>query len=775
MKKRINIERIALVGDYLPRKCGIATFTHDVCRSLTDAYPGLQCRVIPVNDRPEGYDYPPEVRFEIAEQDPESYRRAADFINFGKTEVVCLEHEFGIYGGRAGSHLLTLLRNIEVPVVAHLHTVLEKPNDAQARVMREMDRLVARFIVMTERARDMLHGIYNVDPDRIDLIPHGIPDMPFIDPAFYKDQFGVEGKRVLLTFGLISPGKGIEYVIKALPEVIRSVPDLMYIVLGATHPVLLREQGETYRMRLERLVSSLGVEKHVVFHNRFVDLEELKEFIGAADVYITPYLNPAQITSGTLAYAFGCGKAVVSTPYWHAEGLLAEGRGVLVPFRDSRAIARELIALFGDEVRRNAMRKQAYLMGRTMTWSHLASQFMESFDRARSGCTVPHLRRRSLRTVNQQPRELPEPRCEHVLRLSDSTGIFQHAVHALPNFQEGYCTDDNARALLLAVLLEQTGDLSPEMRRAASAYAAFLNHAFVPEAGRFHNFMSFDRRWLDEVGSDDSLGRTLWVLGACVGRTSDRLLQGWAVNLFERALPAIIDTTSPRSWAFTLVGIHEYFRRLSGDRLANQIRQDLSSRLVDMYRKNESKQWPWFEPILSYANARLCHALVLAGRWGDMPEVLEIGLQSLRWLVKVQTSPAGNFHPIGSNGFYPKNGVRALYDQQPIEAFSTVSACLETYGATADDFWLQEARRAFEWFLGRNDPGLSLYDPATGGCCDALHVDRVNRNQGAESTLSFLIALQEMRIMTQHVDAFEEVDRSVPENLCTHLPEPASA
>ncbi|WP_043586109.1 glycosyltransferase family 4 protein [Geminisphaera colitermitum] len=759
MSRSTPLRKIALVCDYPPRQCGIATFSHDVYRALTSQFPDIDCRVVAVNDPlPEGesYDYPPEVRFEIEEQDQDSYRRAADFINFGNTEVVYIQHEFGIYGGPSGSHILTLLRHVKAPVVVHLHTILEEPGADQLRVMREMERRVARFVVMSERGANMLRDIYKIAPARIDIIPHGIPDMPFADPASYKDQFGVEGKKTLLTFGLLSPGKGIEYVIRALPEVVRHVPDLVYIVLGATHPNLVRDQGESYRLGLERLAAELGVQKHVAFYNRFVELDELKEFLGATDIYVTPYLNPAQITSGTLAYAFGCGRAVVSTPYWHAEELLANGRGVLVPFRDSAAIARELSTLLTDDARLQTMRKQAYQLGREMTWPQVAHRFLGSFRQARAAHVARSAARFTLHTLEEQRHELPELRIEHLRRLSDSTGIFQHAVHALPNFHEGYCVDDNARALLLtAAFVEATGDATNETRRLASSYAAFLNHAFVPATGRFHNFMSFDRSWLDDTGSDDSLGRSLWALGACVGRSRDRLLQRWAAQLFERALPAIEATTSARAWAFALIGIHEYLRRFGGDTRANAIRQLLTGRIVALHHDTATDDWPWFEPSLTYDNAKLSHALILAGRWMPHPEALETGLLTLRWLTTVQTAPAGHFRPVGSDGFYPKGGTCARFDQQPIEAQTTVSACLEAYGATNDNFWLTEAYRAFEWFLGRNDLGEPLYDPATGGCCDALHSDRVNLNQGAESTLAFLLSLQEMRLVKRSLESFE--------------------
>ena len=447
--------KIAFVGTYLPRQCGIGTFTHDLCRAVAGEFPGVECYVLPVNDTAETYGYPEEVRFEITEQDIDSYERAAEFLNFSDIEVVFLQHEYGIFGGPAGGHILTLLRDLQIPTVTTPHTILEQPTSDQRRIMQEIARLSSRLVVMTERGGRMLREIYRVPGEKIDVIPHGIPDMPFVDANFYKDQFGVEGRRVVLTFGLISPGKGIEHAIRALPEVVRVFPDLVYIILGATHPKLRREQGEAYRYSLERLASDLRVRKHVVFYNRFVEVAELKEFLGVADVYLTPYLNPAQIVSGTLAYAFGSGKAVISTPYWHAEELLAEGRGVLVPFRDSQAIARELIALLQDDDRRHAMRKRAYLMGREMVWSRAAQQFVASFEKARQSRAGRGGRRYAIKTLEQGRLTLPTMRLVHLQRLSDSTGIFQHATFSLPNFHEGYCTDDNARALLLTVLLRR--------------------------------------------------------------------------------------------------------------------------------------------------------------------------------------------------------------------------------------------------------------------------------------------------------------------------------
>jgi glycosyltransferase involved in cell wall biosynthesis len=746
METESAIQKIAFLGDYLPRKCGIATFTADVLKSVSAAHPKSQCFAVPVNDLEGGYAYPREVRFEIEEQDLSSYLRAADFLNISNVDVVCLQHEFGIYGGSAGSHVLALLRELRMPVVTTLHTLLSKPTPDQRRVMQELIGRSTRLVVMTEHGRQMLQQIYRAPAERIDFIPHGIPDVPFTDPNFFKDQFHVEGRLVLLTFGLLSPNKGIENVLNALPKILAEYPNVVYMVLGATHPSLVREQGEAYRLSLERLAKRNKVQKHVIFYNRFVELEELMEFIGAADLYLTPYLNEAQTTSGTLAYSFGAGKAVISTPYWHAAELLAEGRGVLVPFGDAEAIAREVIGLLRDETRRHAIRKNAYKLGREMIWSNVARLYLKSFELARLERSVQSRKSFATKTLDQQPRELPELKLTHLARLTDSTGIFQHAVFTVPNFSEGYCTDDNARAFILAVLLDEMEEDPERVRTLATIYAAFLHHAFDAKTRRFHNFLSFDRHWLDEQGSEDCHGRALWALGLGVARSSYRSFQILAGQIFEQALPVVMEFASPRSWAFALVGIHEYLQRLSGDRLATQIREALTVRLMELFDRAAQKDWPWFEDLLTYDNAKLAHALILSGRVTGQKPVLERGLQTLRWLVEVQTSEGGDFRPVGSNGFYPRGGTRANFDQQPIEAYSMVSACLEAYRATADAWWYEQAQRAFDWFLGWNDLGIELYSSNTGGCRDALHVDRANQNQGAESTLAFLMSLAELRL-----------------------------
>ena len=751
-----EIKKLAFLGNYLPRKCGIATFTSDLCNAVAETFPKAKCFAVPVNDLVSGYDYPSEVRFEIEEQEVSSYARAADFLNISNVGAVSLQHEFGIFGGPAGGYVTSLLRALKMPVVTTFHTVLRQPNQDQRRVMNELIRHSTRLVVMSQPGQEILLDEYEVPAEKIDLIPHGIPDMPFVDPNFYKDKFDVEGKLVLLTFGLLSPNKGIENVLNALPQVLKRFPNLVYIILGATHPNLAREQGETYRFSLQRLARQNKIEKNVIFYNRFVEAEELKEFLGAADLYITPYLNEAQITSGTLAYAFGCGKAVISTPYWHAQDLLAEERGRMVPFNDPGAIAREIISLLADETKRHAMRKNAYLYGRQMIWSNVAKLYMASFERARLERGQISQRTFSIKTLDQQPRISPDLKLDHLSRMTDSTGIFQHATYTVPNFAEGYCTDDNARAFILTVLLEELGEDSPQIRALASTYLAFLNYALDRKSRHFRNFMSFDRSWLERAGSQDSNGRAIWALGTAVGRSQRPSFRALSGQLFNIALPTALEFTAPRPWALCLLGIDEYLRRLSGDSLAQQVREDLTQRLVERFRSSDCENWPWCENEVTYDNARLPHALLVSGAAMGRQEIVDLGLNALKWLAQLQTSENGYFKPIGCDGFFKRGEVRANFDQQPIEACAMVSACLEAYRITSDIYWNHEANRAFDWFLGFNDLGLELYSATSGGCYDALHVDRVNQNQGAESTLSFLLSLVQIKAVEAYAAAVNQ-------------------
>jgi glycosyltransferase involved in cell wall biosynthesis len=763
------IKRIAFVGNYLPRQCGIATFTTDLCESVAEEYKGTSCIALPVNDTEAGYEYPSRVRFELTEKDIESYLRAADFLNINNVDMVSLQHEYGIFGGRAGGHILALLRELRMPIVTTLHTILREPDPDQRRVLEEIAALSDRLVVMSERGSEFLQDVYGVPADKIDVIPHGIPDLPFVDPSFHKDMFGVEGKVVLLSFGLLSANKGIENVISALPAILARHPNVVYFVLGATHPHVLRTEGETYRLSLQRLAQEKGVAGNVIFYNRFVAPEELVQFISAADIYITPYQDAAQITSGTLAYTVGAGKAVISTPYWYAEEMLAEERGALVPFRDPQALAGQVLDLLDHEAKRHAMRKRAYLFGRDMIWPQVARRYMAAFERARVERRHFAAAEFAVKPLDQRPQELPPLKLDHLHHLTDETGILQHATFTIPDYREGYTTDDNARALLVSTLLGELGN--KEADKLATRYLAFLWYAFNPETRHFRNFMDYQRNWLEERGSDDCHGRALWALGTILGRSNMPSLHNMAGRLFQLSLLTIVDTTSPRAWAFAILGIHEYLRRFSGDRRAGQAQEELGGRLLALYEKNRHGDWRWFEGGLSYCNAALPHALLLFGESTSNSAAIEAGLETLHWLAELQ-HPEGetrHFVPIGSNGFFPEGGERARFDQQPVEAQAMVSACLAAYRLTSDMVWLKESRRAFEWFLGRNDLNLPVYDPTSGGCRDGLHPDRPNENQGAESTLAFLQSLLEFKF----VENYARTDEHTPSEANNHGTLPA--
>ena len=748
-----DLKKVAFIGNHLPRQCGIATFTTDLSDSFSEKFPAIQSMVLAMNDTPEGYTYCDKVRYEIRESSLFDYERAANFLNQHSVDAISLQHEFGIFGGKWGKYILTLLHNVNAPVVTTLHTVLEKPTPEQQETLREVARLSNRVVVMSEHSRRDLQNIYGVPEHKIDFIPHGIHDVPFVDPGFHKDKFGAEGRFVVMTFGLLSRNKGLEYVIEALPEVVKRYPDLTYLILGATHPHVVANEGEAYRDSLKARVRKLRIEDNVLFYDQFVDLHDLKEFIGAGDIYITPYLDPEQVVSGTLAYTVGAGKAVISTPYRYAKELLAENRGILVPFRDSKAISEQILYLLSNEAERDAIRKRAYVYGRNMIWPAVAESYRASFDRARQ----QHFAEHYLMTVNsvteERAEESPTLKLDHLERMTDGTGMYQHAMFSVPNYNEGYTTDDNARALIVSVQLEEVlglGMTAAEQQSLArvqelgNRYLAFLWHAFNREEGRFRNFMDYNRQWQEEVGSEDSHGRSLWALGTVLARSKREGLQGMAGYLFEEALPVVAEFTSPRAWAFSLLGIQHYLRCFPGDRAVLSTQNTLVQKLKDLYRANRTDEWPWFEDIVTYCNPALPQALLRYGQASNDEEAIAIGLESLTWLVRIQQSDKGWIMPIGNQGFYPKEGEISYFDQQPVEVYSLLSACLDAFRITNDIGWHDYATQAFEWFFGRNALGVSVYDKTTGGCRDGLHIDRLNENQGAESTVSLVQSMLEM-------------------------------
>jgi glycosyltransferase involved in cell wall biosynthesis len=740
----ISLTRVALVGNYLPRRCGIATFTHDLHRAISTSGPNVETCVVAMTDHGRSYDYPAAVQFQIHDETLDEYVSAAEFLNREQFDVVSLQHEFGIFGGDAGSHITTLLSRLSVPIVTTLHTILPAPTKIQRDIIHTIVDESAKVVVMAEKGHELLRSVYRVPPEKIEVIPHGIPDVPFLDTHIAKAKLGFSGKNVILTFGLLSPNKGIETVIDAMPSILASCPDAVYVVLGATHPNLVQQHGEIYREALAARVRELGIDDHVVFFNQFVDQTTLLEFISMCDVYVTPYLNESQMTSGTLAYSFGLGKAVVSTPYWHARELLADSRGVLVPFADVKAIGMEIAGLLSNDVRRHAMRKRAYAASRSMTWAQTAKRYLAVFAEARAGVRPAAAVRFEPEAAWRGGHPIPEISIGHFRSMCDSTGLLQHAVHSVADRSHGYCIDDNARALIFACALGNPGEVRlPE--KLTARFAAFVQHAWNRDTHRFRNFMSYERRWLEESGSEDSHGRTLWALGECVRSDTSASRRQWAASLFEMALPAVEEFRSPRAWAFTLLGLDAYCAAgARGPAVINR-RTLLADRLMSLLARVQTPDWVWLEDGLAYDNARLPQALILTGLATNIPSYIEAGLRSLRWLMTLQTSPAGFFRPVGTESFGLNRKPPKMFDQQPVEAAATISACLAAWRVNSDSEWADGAMRAFGWFLGDNDLTLRLVDPATGGCSDGLHPDRASENQGAESVLSYLIGLTEIR------------------------------
>jgi glycosyltransferase involved in cell wall biosynthesis len=740
------VQRIAFIGNHLPRLCGIATFTHDLHRAVAEARPGLATGVVAMTDSGGSYNYPEAVRLEIQDGNVDDYITAAEFLNNADYDVASLQHEYGIFGGPAGGHITELLTRLKMPIITTLHTVLARPTSTQREVMQSIIDTSSKIVVMSEKGRQLLRSVHEVPLGKVEIIPHGIPDRRFRDPYAAKAKLGFAGKTVILTFGLLSPNKGIEVMLDAMPGILKSCPNVVYVVLGATHPNLLRQQGEAYRDSLTARVRQLGIDDHVVFFNQFVEQAALLDFISMCDVYVTPYLNEAQMTSGTLAYSFGLGKAVVSTPYWHAKELLSDGHGILVPFGDAKAISNEIAALLTNNVRRDAMRARAYAASRSMTWPETAKRYLAAFENAHE-----HVRSEMLPWAPVAPVRIgyaiPEMRMGHFLSLCDSTGILQHAVHSVPDRAHGYCVDDNARALLFASALPNSPE--PQLPDAITArFAAFIQHAWNPNTGRFRNFMSYERRWLEESGSEDSHGRTLWALGECAHTDSDPSRRMWAATLFKTALPVVGQFSSPRAWAFSLLGLDAYCKVKVGDHSAKDIRKLLADRLIALFLACERKDWLWFEDVLAYDNARLSHALIQTGLATHTLEYVEVGLRSLRWLMSLQSSSSGCFRPVGSKSFGKIRHKPDAFDQQPVEAWATISACFAAWQADKGAEWLAGATRAFGWFLGENDLRTSLADSATGRCSDGLHPDRANENKGAESVLSYLLGLVVIRQFT---------------------------
>ncbi len=749
--KTQNFKSIALIGNHPPRQCGIATFTADLATALSDELnaPEDKVAIVAMNDIPEGYSYPEVVKYVVSADVEMGYIRAARSLNASQFDAVLLQHEFGIFGGESGSHILHLVRHLLLPLVTTLHTVLQRPSESQMAVMKELIECSDYLVVMSHKAEELLKSVYAAPSEKIVFIPHGIPDLPFQSPDINKPIFGFSGRKVCLTFGLLSPNKGIEHMIQALPAIVEQHPDVLYVVLGATHPNVKRDRGEEYRHHLQQLAKEIGVSRNVLFCDEFVLLETLVQYLLAADIYVTPYLHEEQIVSGTLAYSFAAGNVVVSTPYWYATELLADGRGRIVDFKSVDGLAKTISGLLSSEKEREIIRDNAYQFSRHMTWKAVAKEYIQLFE------TLPTARESDeivRRTVNVEPLvyELPEINLEHLKALTDDTGILQHAKHLIPRRRDGYCTDDNARALIVCCRYHALRN-DESIKPLVSTYLAFLLDSFSSEHLRFRNFMSFNRTWLEEMGSEDSHGRALWSLGAAIQLLPSDQMALPALELFHDSLQSTHAFSSPRSWAFTILGLHHYLNSERGDRktLARESLQLLSSKLGLLFHENASSGWFWPENKVTYSNAKLSQALLLAGATLDDQTLVDMGLRSLQWLIERQTAEKGSLSVIGNAEWLERDRTKSTFDQQPVDVMCLVEACATAFRYTGERHWSDEAERCFAWYLGFNDLGVNMYDFKSGSCSDGLQNDGANLNRGAEATLSFLLSLISMYEITQ--------------------------
>jgi glycosyltransferase involved in cell wall biosynthesis len=735
--KNPGVQTVALVGSYVPRQCGIATFTKDL-RDALAGHIGDGAGVVAMDDGVENYAYPPEVAYQINQHRNADYDTAAEILNNRQIDAAIIQHEYGIFGGRDGAHVLSLARQLRMPTIATLHTVLTEPSVTQRATLRELIKVCDRVVVMSHKAKGILVDGWGVPDRKIAYIPHGVPDVPFIDPHYYSERFNTIGRRVLLTFGLLGPGKGIETALAAMPKIIEKHPDVLYIVLGATHPHVLRNEGTRYLDGLRKIVSDLGLENHVRFDNHYVSTADLMRYLGVADVYVIPYPSAAQITSGTLAYALGAGKAVVSTPFWHAEEMCSDGRGLLFPFNDSGALADNVLHLLDNEIERHAVRKRAYKHARPMIWSEVAKSYLgvieEAIAERRTGHNSVSLMRSEVQSSATVKIDMAQVR-----RLSDDCGILQHAIGATGDRRHGYCTDDNARALIATLMhADHTGDARLDVL--SDRYLSFLHYAFNDRTCRFRNFMDYGRAWLEQNGSEDSHGRAVWALGVAVRRARSDSMRAVAARILSAAADTVLSFTSPRSWAFAIIGLHHYLQYYAGDTRARTVYQSLAGTLMKHFEANAAADWPWLEDVVTYDNAKLPHALLLAGADLGETAMVQQAVGSLEWLVRQQIDDDGRVSLIGNDGWLRRDGTRARFDQQPVEAMALVEACVDAFKITSQNHWLDYARTCLGWFTGSNELGVCLVDRETGGCADGLHTAGMSLNQGAESSLAWVIA-----------------------------------
>ncbi len=729
-------KKVAFISSYPPRKCGIATFTSDLITNTVIAAKGQFEPLVVAMRSDNDLKYKDPVKFEIRQDVKSDYICAADYINFSHVDLVSVQHEFGLFGGEAGSYLNLLLNRLKTPIITTLHTILDEPDTDTYTSLVDVCKASYKVVTMNKRGLAMLKDIYGISGKKVELIPHGIPDLPFVDSNYYKHKFGLEGRKTILTFGLISRNKGIEVMLKAMPKIIKAEPSVVYIVLGMTHPSILKHEGESYRFRLQRMVKELGLEDHVIFHNRFVNDEELHNFLCAADIYVTPYLNKEQLTSGTLSFAVGTGKAVVSTPYWAAMELLSDGRGKLVRFGDWPQIAKDIIEILKKETLFYSLRRRAYDYGRSSTWPKIGQAYWKLFSAKRVPVHITAKKPLSA-TETISSIEVPEPSLDYLKKLTDSTGLFQHAKLTIPNRDHGYTTDDNARAIIAMTNYYSQYPQSDALIL-LNTYLSFVLHSQA-DNGTVRNFMNFDRSWQRGEPASDALGRVLWALGTFMAKPPAPSYLSIIKDCFDKSVQHV-KKQYPRGMAYSILGMSDYLKQFPG---ASDIKRQMeiaADELVMQYEENSLPDWQWFEDILTYDNAVLPHALYVAGLTFNNKKYLEAAQKTSEFLLN-NTFNGEHFSFVGCNGWYERGLKKASFDQQPIEASGTVMMLRAAYDVSGDKKFLSLQRKAFDWFLGANDLYIPLYNFRTKGCYDALTQDGVNLNQGAESILSFLLSL----------------------------------
>jgi len=724
--------RVAIVGTYAPRSCGIATFTADLCQQLSAHFPEIGLDVYALDAAGSRLAYADGIS-RIAAEAPGSYVKAAQAINASGADVVWIQHEFGIFGGEDGQLITELVDAVAAPMIVTFHTVLASPSDGQRSVIEHLVQRCSRIMVMSQQSREILASVYRARRDIVEVIEHGAPDRPFGTAEAAKRRMGLEGRKVLTTFGLLGPGKGIDLAIAAMPAILAQHPDAIYRIIGATHPVTMAREGERYRATLEDLAQRLGVAESIQWDNRFLAIDELLGQLECCDIYLTPYRSLGQTTSGTLSYAVALGKAVVSTPYVHARELLADNVGYLIEPEAPAAIAEAVNALLSSPPRLLAMQERAYERGRRTIWPSFARASMQLLRRTQA----PHPRLASTAT---------DPELTAVWHMSDATGMHQHSIGVIPDRRHGYCIDDNARALMLMNLATTLSEA--DRHRWSVTYAAFVQYAWNPDLRRFRNFMAYDRSWCEEAGSLDSNGRAFWALGHTVESSPFKVLRSWAEGLFGAAAPALGALRSPRAMAFGALGACAMLRAGVESAAAEQHIDATCDRLAELVARYRRPGWIWFEAMLAYDNPRLCQAMIESGILRGRQDWLDTGLETLRWLAGWQTAAAGHFRPVGSETF-GLEGASRPFDQQPLEAQAAIDAARTAWQATRDACWLLHAERAYQWFLGGNDRGVILADPILGSCCDGVTPRGRNENCGAESILAYHLAHYSLKALQQ--------------------------